>query len=115
MRRSGFVRRSGCLRRRLLLLLHLLGLLGLLRLVLLLVGAVVADGTAGSGAQGAVLAGHVAGDTADGGALEAALGLGHRGQCDTSEQGGGDQGGLHGCLSLRFGMEPPWSDALSAR
>jgi hypothetical protein len=70
---------------------------------ILLVGVVAAVEAAGGGAEYAVMTGIVAGDTADHGALEAALGVGRRGRGGQDKCGGGqcDQG-FHDAISRRL-------------
>jgi type IV secretory pathway TrbL component len=72
----------------------------LLLLLLLLVGVVAAVETAGGGAEHAVMTGIVAGDAADDGALDAALGIGGGGRAQHEQRGGdGEKRGFHGSMS----------------
>ena len=68
-------------------------------MTILLIGAVAAVEAAGGSAQQAVMAGIVAGDAADGRALEAALGVGRRGDDRQRGDGGDCECGLHDAIS----------------
>jgi hypothetical protein len=70
-----------------------------LLLAILLIGAVAAVETAGGSAEQAVMAGIMAGDAADGRALEAALGVGRRGDNRQHGDGGESDCGLHDPVS----------------
>jgi hypothetical protein len=69
--------------------------LGLLLLTILLLGAMPAIEAAGGGTEHAVVTGIMAGDAADDGALDAALGLGSLGGKQRQRRDGHGKHGLH--------------------